>query len=95
MAGVGILIHQKFENIIDEIRYTNKNIIQIALKANNERTHFISVYAPDINKPREEKELFFEELQDTLDKISNKERIFIMDDLSSRIRNTPIPGVMQ
>jgi len=90
MAGVGILIHQKFENVIDEVRYTNKNIIQVVLKANNERTHFISVYTPYMNKFREERELFFENLQDTLDKISNNERIFIMGDLNSRIGNTPI-----
>jgi len=51
--------------------------------------HFISVYAP-YNKSREKRELFFEDLQDTLDKISNNERIFIMGDLNSRIGNTPI-----
>jgi len=43
MAGVRILIHERFENIIDKVKYTNKKIIQVLLKTNNERTHFISL----------------------------------------------------
>jgi len=77
-AEVEILIYQRFKNIIDEMRYTNNNIIQVALKINNKRTHFISIYTPDINKPRKERGLFFEDQQDMLNKISNNKGIFIM-----------------
>jgi len=54
--------NQKFKNIIDEIEYLNKNIIRITIKINTGRIHFISIYTPNISKPKEEKEIFFEEL---------------------------------
>jgi len=37
--------------------------------------------------------MFFEELQHTVDKLSNNEKIFIMGDLNSRIGNIPIPSI--
>jgi len=59
------------------------------------RIYFISIYIPDINKPKEKREIFFEELQDTVDKVSNNENIFILDDFNLRIRNTPISSITQ
>jgi len=32
VTGVRILVHQKFENIIDEIKYINMNIICVTIK---------------------------------------------------------------
>jgi hypothetical protein len=86
----GILVYQKFENVIDEVEYVNKNIICIMIETNTGRIYFISIYAPDINKSKE-REIFFE---DTINKLSNNEKIFIMDDFNSRIGNIPIPNIM-
>lgn len=69
--------------------------MRVTLKTDTRRTNFISIYAPDINKSKEEKEIFFEQLQETMDKLSNSENIFIIGDFNSRIGNTPIPSVMQ
>ncbi|XP_057671223.1 uncharacterized protein LOC130902950 [Diorhabda carinulata] len=60
----------------------------------NERTHLLSIYAPDVRKPKEEREAFFDALQATLDKITSKDKVFIMGDFNSRIGNTVIPGIM-
>lgn len=94
-AGVGILIHDKFEDHIDEVQYINSNIMYISLKDETTRTYFISIYAPDVNKPNEERTAFFEELQQVIDEIPKKSKIFIMGDFNSRIGNTVLPGVMQ
>lgn len=94
-AGVGILLHDKFENNIEEVHYVNSNIMYISLKTKTERTYFISVHAPDISKPKEERISFFEELQQVLDEIPKNSKVFILGDLNSRIGNTAIPGVMQ
>lgn len=58
-------------------------------------THFISTYAPDISKPKEEREIFFEQFQETLDKLSTNDRIFIMSDFNSISENTPIQDIVQ
>jgi hypothetical protein len=39
----------------------------------------LKAYAPDISKPKKEREIFFEELQNTADKLSNNEKIFIIN----------------
>jgi len=85
VASIGV--HQKFENIMDEIEYLNKNIIRITIKRNTGKMLFISIYALDISKLKEEREIFFEELQETIDKLTNNEKIFIMGDFNSRIGN--------
>jgi len=43
-----------------------------------------------INKPKEKREIFFEELQNVVDKLSNNEKIFIMGNFNSKIENIPI-----
>lgn len=48
-AGVGISVHQKYENIIERAEYLNENIIYIILKINSNKLHFINVYAPDMS----------------------------------------------
>lgn len=62
-AGVGVLIHKNFENNIEDVKYINHNIMYITIQA--ERTHIMSIYAPAINKPKEERESFFDALQET------------------------------
>lgn len=94
-AGVGLLIHGKFENHIDNVEYVDHNIMYVTLKFNSERIHVISVYAPDINKPREEREYFFKSLHETLNQLPKQDKILVMGDLNSRIGNMPIPGIMQ
>jgi hypothetical protein len=88
-------IHGKFENHIDNVEYVDHNTMYVTLKFNSERIHAISIYAPDINKPREEREYFFESLHETLNQLPKEDKIFVMGDLNARIGNTPIPGIMQ
>lgn len=67
----------------------------IILKFNADKVHFVSVYAPDMSKSQEERQNFFDQLQDCLNSFPQNEKIFIMGDLNSRIGNKPIPGVVQ
>jgi len=81
---------------MDEIEYLNKNIIRITIKRNTGKMLFISIYALDISKLKEERKIFFEELQETrIDKLTNNEKIFIMDDFNSRSWKHPISNIMQ
>ncbi|XP_045466615.1 craniofacial development protein 2-like [Harmonia axyridis] len=94
-AGVGILVHRKFKDNIVDARYLNSHIMYVTLKLGIEVLYMISVYCPDINKPKAERSCFFEELQEVLDSLPKKSKVFIIGDLNSRIGNTIIPGVMQ
>lgn len=94
-SGVGILIHEKFTQCIENIEYVDDRILNVSLKINNIVYNLISTYAPDISKPREESEHFYEKLQDTVNELGNKDRIIIFGDLNARIGNDEIANVKQ
>lgn len=54
-AGVGMLIHARFQQQIDDIDYINERLLVVKIKINDKHVHFISAYAPDITKKREER----------------------------------------
>ncbi|KAH1000591.1 hypothetical protein HUJ04_012898 [Dendroctonus ponderosae] len=52
-SGVGILMNGKWENNISGINYVHNRLLQLTVKLQKSKTsHIISVYAPDINRPR-------------------------------------------
>ncbi|XP_015189704.1 PREDICTED: craniofacial development protein 2-like [Polistes dominula] len=57
--------------------------------------HIISVYAPEDNKPKQEKEIFFNELESIVKSIPPRKSILILGDFNARIGNEPIFGIMQ
>ncbi|XP_015187256.1 PREDICTED: craniofacial development protein 2-like [Polistes dominula] len=57
--------------------------------------HIISVYAPEDNKPKQEKEIFFNELKNIGESIPPRKSIVILGDFNARICNEQISGVMQ
>ena len=93
-SGVGLLIHQKFETNIKDIKYVSDRLLQVTLNLHDKKpTHFISVYAPDITKPQEERENFYTDLQNTLDKIPIPDEVIILGDFNARIGNEVIAGI--
>lgn len=85
-AGVGILIHEKFRDFIEKVEYVNQYLMHVTIKLTSDRVHMVSVYA-DMNKPRDEKEHIFDELQEVLEQLPNRDNIFLMGDFNSRIGN--------
>lgn len=67
----------------------------MSLKLDNTTTQLISTYAPDTSKPIQEAESFYHDLQETLDTISNEDKIILFGDLNARIGNDVIPGIKQ
>lgn len=53
-SGVDLLLHKKYKSAIDDIVYVNDKILKVSLRLNKTNLHLISVYTPDISKPREE-----------------------------------------
>ena len=54
----------------------------------------IQVYAPNTNAEEVEVERFYEDLQDLLEPIPQKDILFIMGDWKAKIGNQEIPGVI-
>jgi hypothetical protein len=51
------------------------------------------LYAPDISKPKEQREEFYDELQTVVAQIPQDALLKMMGDMNTRIGNTPVPGV--
>lgn len=69
--------------------------MRVTLDMGKEKIHFISVYAPDASKSKEEIDSFYEQLQIEVDKIPKEHKILIMDDLNATIGDAVIDGIKQ
>lgn len=92
-AGVGMLIHEQLHHPIQNIEYDNEELLQTTMKLDKGILHIISVYAPDISKPKEIREQFYLDLQDLLDQIPHRDQICIMGDFNADIGNEEIAGI--
>lgn len=93
--GVGLLIKSKYKDAIKTCQYINSRILQILMETHDTKIHIISVYAPEACKPLQEREIFFNQLQQAVDKIPSNEMLILLGDFNSRIGNNIIPGVKQ
>jgi len=94
-AGVGLLIHRKYMNNIENIEYISERIIQVTLKFPQAKWCLLSFYAPDISKPKEQREEFYEDLQYVIDQIPKDALLIMMGNMNARVGNMPVPGVKQ
>jgi exonuclease III len=91
-AGVGLLIHKKYMNNIDNIEYTSERIIQVTLKFPQAKWYLLSLYAPDISKPKEQREEFYVDLQNAIDQKPRDALLITMGDMNATVGNMSIPG---
>lgn len=52
-------------------------------------------YAPDNSRPTDESENFYQELQETIDKINTTHKIIVFGDLNAPVANAVIQNVKQ
>ena len=94
-AGVGLLSHKKYRNNIDNIEYISKRIIQVTLTFPKATWCLLSLYAPDISKPKEQREEFYEDLQHVVAQVPKDALLIMMGDMNTRIGYMLVPGVKQ
>lgn len=93
--GVGLMISRKHQASINECEYISSRILKVSMDAHSTKVHVVVVYAPESCKAKHEREQFYEELQDILEKIPSHETLIVLGDFNARIGNKAIPGVMQ
>jgi hypothetical protein len=68
--------------------------LTVRLNTENSKLNFLSIYAPENYKPLQHGELFYQELQDTVNSIPKAEHL-IAGDFNARIGARIIEGVKQ
>ena len=78
------------ENLIDkviEVERHGDRIIKLKLVLEGIIYNFISAYAPQVGRSREEKGRFWIQLSEVMEKIADAEKIFIGGDLNGHVGN--------
>lgn len=81
----GALLHEKYEQNISKNKYINDTLVRITITL-EKSLHVISLYAPDISKPEEMTEEFYEALQTEINQLPQHEKVVLFD-LNARISN--------
>ena len=84
-AGVGILIKQCLAERVLEVVRTDERIIKIKILLGKTIYHVYSVYAPQSGRTAQEKEAFWESLEDETARVPSVEGIIIGGDLNGHI----------
>lgn len=88
---MGIPVHRRFENAIEEVKYVNSNLMYVTLELGKETTHQHTKYN---QTKRREREQLFDKLQEIVDRLPNNNKVFLMGDFNLKICNDIIPGIM-
>ena len=83
--GVGIILKKKHVDRVVELWRVTDRIICLKLELDDVTLNTISAYAPQVGCIREEKEAFWLDLDETVEKIPKNERIVVGADLIGRV----------
>ena len=83
--GVAIILHPDICKYVEKVIYVNNRIIALTLNLQSYKVSFIQAYAPQQGRPQEEKEAFYNDLQDTFDSLPTESEINIIGDLNGHV----------
>lgn len=83
--GVGIIIKEEMERIVEFCTPVSERIIVIKLNTCFVKTVFIQVYVPTSTHSDEECEKFYEKLHNAMKIVGSQERLIIMGDFNAKI----------
>lgn len=92
--GVAIILHPDLCRYVDKVQYVNNRIIALTLNLHSYKVSFIQAYAPQQGRPQEEKETFYNQLQDTFDSLPTDSEINIIGDLNGHVGKQKVENVI-
>jgi len=85
--GVAFLVTPEIGDKISDVQYVNERMMGMSVKVGNSYIDLVQVYAPQQGRPLDEKEAFYEELQDLADKMPHRQNLMIIGDLNGHVGN--------
>lgn len=83
--GTGFLINKTVRGCVLEYQTVNDRICKIRLKGRFRNVSIVSAHAPTEDKSDEEKEIFYETLDQVLSRIQRYDMILVMGDFNAKI----------
>ena len=91
--GVVIMVNKRVQNAVLGCNLKNDRMISVCFQGKPFNITVIQVYAPTSNAEEAEVEQFYEDLQDLLELIPQKDVLFIMGDWNAKVGSQETPGV--
>src|SRR5208282_6513139 len=85
MAGVGILVAEKWIEKVIEVKRISERIMMLRVTVGKNVLNIVSVYAPQVGRSTEEKEEFYGVLGKVLSEISTNESLFVCGDMNGQV----------
>ena len=83
--GTGFLVHKSITHIISDYQGISDRLAVLSLQGKDNKIVFIQVYLPPLDHPDEEIENLYSQIQELIDKIPQRDFVFIMGDFNARI----------
>ena len=86
-SGVAFAVKKEIVSKLESLpQYVNDRIMTMRLPL-QDNTHLtlISIYAPTMSNPSEEKERFYQHLDEVIKKVSKQDRLIILGDFNARV----------
>ena len=91
--GVAIMVNRRVRNAVLGCNLKNDRMISVRFQSKPFSIRVIQVYAPTSNAEEAEVERFYEDLQDLLELIPQKDILFIIGDWNAKVGSQETPGV--
>ena len=91
--GVAIMVNKRVQNVVLGCSLKKHRMISVHFQGKPFNIMAIQVYAPTSNAEEAEVEQFYEDLQDLLELIPQKDVLFIIGDWNAKVRSQETPGV--
>ncbi|XP_068235925.1 uncharacterized protein [Palaemon carinicauda] len=85
--GVGVILTEELAQKIEYLVYKNERISSFPFALGTRTIRFIQAYAPQLGRPHEEKEEFYENLQEVKNSVPNSNNIIILGNVNGHVGN--------
>ena len=83
--GVIIIMKKRLVKSLIERKPVNSRIIKVRLRGRHNNMNIIQGYAPKNNRDKEDKNIFYEQLQAQLEEIPHHDVIIVMGDMKAKV----------
>ena len=92
--GVGLLLSEELRKSVREWCEVSSRLMWVRVQLGSEKWVFVSAYGPGSEKSEEERELFWEKLNECLSKFRENVRVVLLGDLNARVGDEPVMDVV-
>ena len=91
--GVAIIVNRRVQNAVLRCNLKNNRMISVHFQGKPFNITVIQVYAPTSNAEEAEVEWFYDDLQDLLELIPQKDVLFFIGDWNAKVGSQEIPRI--